>query len=85
MSDTPIEIEREVDARGLNCPLPILRAKKALTDLASGKVIGCEALARWDSPTFGAVGPDLFIPLAEQGGLIKAILEGQAAADRRAA
>ncbi|NEW93932.1 EAL domain-containing response regulator [Rhodopseudomonas sp. BR0M22] len=42
-------------------------------DLASGKVIGCEALARWDSPTFGAVGPDLFIPLAEQGGLIKAI------------
>ncbi|PZA13664.1 diguanylate phosphodiesterase [Rhodopseudomonas palustris] len=42
-------------------------------DLASGKVIGCEALARWDSPTFGAVGPDRFIPLAEQGGLIKAI------------
>lgn len=39
MSDTPIEIEREVDARGLNCPLPILRAKKALTDLASGKVL----------------------------------------------
>ncbi len=39
MSDTPIEVEREVDARGLNCPLPILRAKKALTDLASGKVL----------------------------------------------
>lgn len=39
MSDTPIDVEREVDARGLNCPLPILRAKKALTDLASGKVL----------------------------------------------
>ena len=30
---------REVDARGLNCPLPILRAKKALTDLGSGQVL----------------------------------------------
>jgi tRNA 2-thiouridine synthesizing protein A len=28
-----------VDARGLNCPLPILRAKKALTDLGSGQVL----------------------------------------------
>jgi tRNA 2-thiouridine synthesizing protein A len=31
--------DREVDASGLNCPLPILRAKKALTDLESGKVL----------------------------------------------
>ncbi len=29
----------ELDARGLNCPLPILRAKKLLNDLASGKVL----------------------------------------------
>lgn len=40
-------------------------------DLKSGKVIACEALARWDNPTFGAVGPDVFIPLAEASGLIK--------------
>lgn len=31
--------DREVDARGLNCPLPILRAKKALADLGSGQVL----------------------------------------------
>ncbi|HWS74879.1 MAG TPA: sulfurtransferase TusA family protein [Quisquiliibacterium sp.] len=31
--------DREVDARGLNCPLPILRAKKALSDLQSGQVL----------------------------------------------
>ncbi len=31
--------DREVDARGLNCPLPILRAKKALSDLASGQIL----------------------------------------------
>jgi len=41
--------------------------------LATGQVVGCEALARWDSPTFGAVAPDEFIPLAEQSGLIKSI------------
>jgi len=31
--------DRELDARGLNCPLPILRAKKALADMASGQVL----------------------------------------------
>lgn len=31
--------DKEVDARGLNCPLPILRAKKALTDMQSGQVL----------------------------------------------
>jgi len=31
--------DKELDARGLNCPLPILRAKKALGDLASGQVL----------------------------------------------
>lgn len=31
--------DREVDARGLNCPLPILRTKKALNDMESGQVI----------------------------------------------
>ena len=29
----------EVDARGLNCPLPILKAKKALAGLSSGQVL----------------------------------------------
>jgi len=41
--DTPAttdeKFDREVDARGLNCPLPILRAKKALADLHSGQVL----------------------------------------------
>lgn len=32
-------IDREVDARGLNCPLPILRTKKALAELASGQYL----------------------------------------------
>jgi tRNA 2-thiouridine synthesizing protein A len=35
----PIQADQEVDARGLNCPLPILRAKKALSTLQSGQVL----------------------------------------------
>ena len=34
-----MEFTKELDARGLNCPLPILRAKKALTELKSGEVL----------------------------------------------
>ncbi|MFM9914686.1 MAG: sulfurtransferase TusA family protein [Rhizobacter sp.] len=32
-------IHKELDTRGLNCPLPILKAKKALADMASGEVL----------------------------------------------
>lgn len=31
--------DKELDASGLNCPLPILRAKKALNELTSGQVL----------------------------------------------
>ena len=33
------EAQKEIDTRGLNCPLPILKAKKALADLQSGDVL----------------------------------------------
>jgi tRNA 2-thiouridine synthesizing protein A len=36
---TTMHPDREVDARGLNCPLPILRTKKALNDMQSGQLI----------------------------------------------
>ena len=34
-----MDIHKEVDARGLNCPLPILKAKKALADMHSGQLL----------------------------------------------
>jgi tRNA 2-thiouridine synthesizing protein A len=34
-----LQIDREVDAKGLNCPLPVLRTKKALNDMTSGQVL----------------------------------------------
>ncbi len=34
-----MDITKELDTRGLNCPLPILKTKKALGELASGEVL----------------------------------------------
>jgi tRNA 2-thiouridine synthesizing protein A len=34
-----MNFDKELDTRGLNCPLPILRTKKALSDLQSGQVL----------------------------------------------
>ena len=34
-----MDFDKELDTRGLNCPLPILRTKKALTDMLSGQVL----------------------------------------------
>jgi len=34
-----MEFDKELDARGLNCPLPILRAKKALNEMQTGQVL----------------------------------------------
>lgn len=34
-----MEYHKELDARGLNCPLPILKAKKALAEMSSGEIL----------------------------------------------
>lgn len=38
-----IMADQTLDAKGLNCPLPILRAKKALKELAPGQILAIEA------------------------------------------
>lgn len=45
-------------------------------DLATGDVLGFEMLARWHSPSLGLVGPDVFIPIAEEIGVIGDLSEG---------
>ncbi len=34
-----MDAQKEIDTRGMNCPLPILKAKKALADMSSGDVL----------------------------------------------
>ena len=34
-----MQVDKEVDTRGLNCPLPILKAKKALSEMHSGQLL----------------------------------------------
>ena len=34
-----MNIDRDLDTKGLNCPLPILKAKKALSEMSSGQVL----------------------------------------------
>ena len=34
-----MQVDREIDTRGLNCPLPILKAKKSLNEMQSGQLL----------------------------------------------
>lgn len=42
-------------------------------DLATGRIVSVEALCRWQHPVLGALSPGLFIPLAEEAGVIRDI------------
>jgi predicted signal transduction protein with EAL and GGDEF domain len=44
-------------------------------DIQTGKLVGFEMLARWKSPEFGVVSPEMFIPLAEELGVIGELSE----------
>lgn len=45
-------------------------ALQPIVEIATGRIIGCEALARWNHPVRGFVSPDEFIPMAERTGRI---------------
>jgi tRNA 2-thiouridine synthesizing protein A len=61
-----MEFQKEVDARGLNCPLPILKAKKALAEMASGEVLRVLATDSGSVRDFQAFARQTGNPLLEQ-------------------
>lgn len=63
--------DKEMDARGLNCPLPILRAKKALADITAGQVLKIMATdpgAVKDFQAFAKQTGNALLSSAENGG-----------------
>ena len=64
-----MEIHKEIDTRGLNCPLPILRAKKALTELRSGQLLKVVATDPGSTRDFQAFARQTGNELAAQNAL----------------
>ena len=61
-----MDIHKEIDTRGLNCPLPILKAKKALADMASGQLLKVLATDSGSLRDFQAVAKQTGNELVEQ-------------------
>lgn len=65
-----MQVDKEVDASGLACPMPIVKAKKALESLASGQVLrvrGTDPGTLDDMPAFAQSGGHTLISATEEG------------------
>ncbi len=65
-----MEFDRDLDVKGLNCPLPILRTKKALADMESGqilRVLATDPGAQKDFPAFARQTGNELIEQREEG------------------
>jgi tRNA 2-thiouridine synthesizing protein A len=65
-----MHIDKEIDASGLACPMPIVKAKKALESLQSGqvlKVLGTDPGTLDDMPAFAASGGHTLLSAVEEG------------------
>ena len=61
-----MNIDKELDTRGLNCPLPILKAKKALSDMESGQILRVTATDAGSVRDFQAFARQTGTELVEQ-------------------
>jgi len=68
-------VELETELRGALAAGQLELAYQPRVDLESRRIAGCEALLRWNHPRLGAVSPAVFVPVAEESGLIVPIGE----------
>ncbi len=61
-----MEIDRDLDVKGLNCPLPILRTKKALAEMETGQVLRVRATDPGSVKDFAAFAKQTGNELLEQ-------------------
>ena len=61
-----MEIDRNLDVKGLNCPLPILRTKKALAEMETGQVLRVQATDPGSVKDFAAFAKQTGNELLEQ-------------------
>ncbi|HZI37491.1 MAG TPA: GGDEF domain-containing phosphodiesterase, partial [Acidimicrobiia bacterium] len=62
--DTEVALRRSITAGDFRVHY------QPIVELTNGRIIGTEALVRWQHPNRGIIGPDQFIPIAEETGLI---------------
>ncbi len=68
--DLQTSFELETDLRTAIAKGELVLYYQPIRDLATRQLVSAEALVRWDHPTRGRVPPDVFIPIAEESGLI---------------
>lgn len=61
-----MEIDRDLDVKGLNCPLPILRTKKTLAEMETGQVLRVQATDPGSVKDFAAFAKQTGNELLEQ-------------------
>ena len=76
-----MEVQKEIDTRGLNCPLPILKAKKAYRDLPRGhmmEVVATDPLAVDDFKDFCVAHKATLMLFRRNGGVYRFLLRRDA-------
>ncbi len=75
---TTMEFDRELDVKGLNCPLPILRTKKTLAEMESGQVLRVLATdpgSLKDFPAFARQTGNELVAKREEDGVFEYLLK----------
>jgi diguanylate cyclase (GGDEF)-like protein len=71
----PDQLQLETDLRWALVTDSLMLYYQPILDVPSGRIVGAEALVRWWHPERGLLGPDAFLPLAEETGLMR-VLDG---------